>query len=236
MADTADSGSSKRDPAELEGCIHGVAHDLRGPLCSARGFARLLERDFGLVLGEIGRGYVERLRDGLDRIQGLLDGLLELSRLHHGVERRKYAPPLDVLRGLAAELKPELEERGVELELPEVAPAVWADPLHFYQVVSNLVTNAVRHMGDPPDRRVRIAFEARPDAVVLIVSDNGRGIAAADHGRVFQPFTSLDDGRARGAGLGLAIVRRIAEAHGGRVELRSAPGSGAEFRVSFPNP
>lgn len=233
MAERADSGSSRRDPAELEGCIHGVAHDLRGPLCSARGFARLLERDFGLVLGEIGRGYVERLRDGLDRIQSLLDGLLELSRLHHGVARRTYTPTLDVLRGLAAELKPELEERDVELELPEVAPAIWADPLHLYQVVSNLVTNAVRHMGDGPERRVRIAFETQPDAIALIVSDNGRGIPAVDHGRVFQPFTSLDGG---GAGLGLAIVRRIAEAHGGRVELRSASGAGAEFRVSFPNP
>ncbi len=236
MAETADSGSRKRDTAELEGCIHSVAHDLRGPLCSARGFARLLERDFSPVLGEVGRGYVERLRDGLDRIQGLLDGLLELSRLRHDVTRRRLEPTFDVLRGLAAELKPELEERDVWLELPELAPPVWADPLHFYQVVSNLVTNAIRHMGDGPSRRVRIHFETQPDAVVLCVADNGRGIAPGDHGRVFQPFTSLDASRARGAGLGLAIVRRIAEAHGGSVELRSAEGKGAEFRVSFPNP
>ncbi len=235
MAETSDSGSSARDTAELEGCIHGVAHDLRGPLCSARGFARLLERDFGGALGEIGRGYVQRVRDGLDRIQGLLDGLLDLSRLRCGVDRRTFAPTLEVLRGIAAELKPELEERDVRLELPEVAPAVWADPLHLYQVISNLVANAVRHMGDGPNRRVRIAFDTEPGAVVLVVSDNGCGIAADDQARVFQPFVSLDPA-ARGAGLGLAIVRRIAEAHGGRVELRSAPGAGAEFRVSFPNP
>ena len=222
---------------ELEHCLRTVAHDLRGPLCSMRGFAWLLEREFGALLGSVGQSYLGRLRLGIDRAHGLLEDLLELSRLRQTLGPRSFVSPLEVLRQLAAELKPELEKRGVRLVLPSDPPCVYADPIRFSQVALNLLSNAIQHMGDVEDPEIRVELRADPAGNVLVVTDNGRGIRPEDQERIFELFTSIHpDPASENSGLGLAIVQRIMDAHGGRVEIESAEGSGASFRALFPNP
>lgn len=227
------TGTPRPRAEELEGCIHSVAHDLRGPLSSARGFAGLLERDCGSALGETGRTYLERLREGLDRVQRLLDELIDLAHVRHGVLRRVQLCPLEVLRQLAAELKPRLEERGIELSLPAEAPVIYADPTRFYQVAANLVANAIEHMGTGPGLRIEVQVEALEHASALVVRDNGCGIGERDQSRIFEQYTSLCPSKP-GAGLGLAIVKGIMDGHGGHVEVHSREGAGATFRAIFP--
>jgi signal transduction histidine kinase len=144
--------------------------------------------------------------------------------------------PRIVLLQIAAEMKPRLEASGARLEIPDHPPLVYCDRTRLYQVLSNLVGNAVDHMGPCDDALVSVAVWDDRDGYQIAVSDRGRGIANADHDRIFEVFQSLgpcSDGR-RGSGLGLAIVKKIAETHGGRVWIESERGSGATFRLTFP--
>ena len=223
---------------ELEQWIHSLAHDLRGPLCSVRGFTDLLERDQGDDLGEAAQSYLHQIRKGLDRMGELLESLLDLAHQRKRVGDPGFLHPLDVLVQLAAELKPQLEGRGIRLVLPEDGPSVFADPTRFYQVASNLVSNAIQHMGTAAEGpEIRVELRSRPEGTELVVRDNGRGIPAEDQGRVFELFESLDPDPDRDrTGLGLSIVKQIMEAHGGRAEVESKPGHGSVFRALFPHP
>jgi signal transduction histidine kinase len=133
-------------------------------------------------------------------------------------------------------MKPRLEAIEARLEIPDHPPLVFCDRTRLYQVFSNLVGNAVDHMGPCNDPVVSVEVWNDQDGHQLAVRDRGRGIAPADHGRIFEVFQSLgpsSDGR-RGSGIGLAIVKKIAETHGGRVWVESARDSGSSFRLTFP--
>jgi signal transduction histidine kinase len=232
-AASADRGAGESS----ERRVRDVAHDLRSPLCAVSGFARLLERDCADGLGELGRGYLERLRAGIDRMQGLIEDLLGASSGRATLKAREWLMPGEVLQALYAELKPQLEEREVRLRLPADPPPIYTDPTRFYQVMLNLITNALQHMGNVERPLIEVEVEEREDARVIAVRDNGRGIPARHHSRIFEAFErGVAGGSHRGTGLGLAIVKRVMEAHGGRVEIDSEVGQGATFRAIFPNP
>jgi signal transduction histidine kinase len=221
----------------LEQTVHALAHDLRGPLSAVRGFASLLERECGAALGSTGRGYLERMRSGVDRAAELLEGLLEPGRERRYGTTPASLAPLEVLGALAAELKPRLEERGIELRLPDASEPFHADATGFYQIAFNLIQNAIQHMGDVKRPEITVSLEPDPIGMALVVSDNGRGIPIRDLGRIFDRFTSIPaHGDPESSGLGLSIVRRIADAHGGRVTVESRSGEGTSFRVAFPSP
>jgi PAS domain S-box-containing protein len=222
---------------ELERCIRSVVHDLRSPLGSLHAFADLLERDFGARLDELGQRYIEQLRCNVDRVQNLFDDLLEYAQIRSIDTERSLLAPREVFEQLARELKPELEQRLIRLVLPDAPAPVYADPLRFRQVLLNLVLNAVHHMGDVETPRIRIQVEPVTTGTVVEVSDNGDGIPPEEHVHIFELFANGRGGReGRGRGLGLSIVKRIMDAHGGRIDVESAPGAGATFRAFFPGP
>ena len=225
-----------RKNAELEHYVHTVSHDLRSPLVALLGFTRLLRQDYADRLDDKARHFLDRIEQAGRTLETLTNDLLELSRIGSRAERRALVDPLRVLSIVQAELKPRLEEYGVELALPQSPPLVLCDRTRLYQVFSNLLGNAVDHMGDVRAPRIAVEIEETDDAHVISVADNGRGIDPAQHERIFEIFQSLGprrDGR-RGTGVGLAIVRKIAETHGGRVWVESAPGEGAVFRLLLP--
>lgn len=225
-----------RKNAELEHYVHTVSHDLRSPLVSLLGFARLLREDYGEKLDDKGNHFLERIEQAARTMESLTDDLLELSRIGSRSERRALVDPLRVLGVVLAELKPRLEEQGVALELPESPPLVLCDRTRLYQVFANLIGNALDHMGASPSPRIRVSVEELPSGHCITVSDNGRGIDPSHQERIFEIFQSLGprrDGR-RGTGVGLAIVRKIAETHGGRVWVESEPGAGASFHLLLP--
>jgi hypothetical protein len=145
--------------------------------------------------------------------------------------------PRDVLLQLHAELKPRLEEAEVELHLPEEPPLIWCDRTQLYQVLSNLLGNALDHAGPDAQPVIDVSVSAQEAGSHLVVRDYGRGIEPTDHERIFEIFQTRGIRRngKRGTGIGLAIVRKIAESHGGAAWVESRPGEGAAFHVTFPN-
>jgi PAS domain S-box-containing protein len=225
-----------RKNVELEHYVHTVSHDLRSPLVALLGFTRLLRQDYGERLDDKAQHFLDRIEQAGRTMETLTNDLLELSRIGDRSERKALVDPLRVLSIVQAELKPRLEEYGVTLVLPESPPLLLCDRTRLYQVFANLLGNAVDHMGAVDDARITIGVEETPEAHVISVADNGRGIDPALHERIFEIFQSLGprrDGR-RGTGVGLAIVRKIAETHGGRVWVESRPGAGSTFRLLLP--
>jgi PAS domain S-box-containing protein len=221
---------------ELEHCINTLAHDLRSPLVALLGFSRLLRQDYGERLDDTGGHFVDRIEQAGRTMEELIHDLLELSRIGQPGEHPAIVDPRAVLLQVAAELKPRLDADGVQLALPVDPPVVYCDRTRLYQVFSNLIGNALEHMGDCEDPRIVVEIREGPEAHSVTVRDFGRGVAAENHERIFEAFQSLGsrrDGR-RGTGMGLAIVRKIAETHGGCAWVESDLGSGAAFHLTLP--
>jgi PAS domain S-box-containing protein len=224
-----------RKNAELEHCVSALAHDLRSPLVALLGFSRLLRQDYGALLDDTGTHFVDRIEQAGRTMEDLIHDLLELSRIGQPGERRALVNPATVLHQLHAELKPRLEAAGIELELPHDPPLVFCERTRLYQVFSNLIGNAIDHMGTCAQPHIAVSVIEEGDVSHISVSDSGRGIDSEHHEQVFEAFQSLGppkDGRT-GVGIGLAIVKKIAEMHGGQAWLDSRSGCGTTFHVTF---
>ncbi|WP_052090755.1 sensor histidine kinase [Modestobacter caceresii] len=227
--------------ARMRRFVADASHELRTPLTSIRGFAELHRQ--GAVHGpeETGR-LLQRIESEATRMGLLVEDLLQLARLDQ--QRPLARGPVDLaeLAGDAVhDARAVAPDRSLSLQLdPSLtdAPVVRGDEARLRQVIGNLVTNALTHT--PADTRVtiRVAEDgAEPGWLVLAVTDEGPGLAQADADRVFERFYRADASRTRaagGTGLGLSIVAALVEAHGGRVELHTAPGEGATFAVHLP--
>jgi signal transduction histidine kinase len=219
--------------------VSWVSHDLRTPLAGLRAMAEALED--GLAADPA--RYHRQIRAEVDRMAGMVDDLFELSRIHAGV--LKLAPEPVLLRDLVSEAvagaDPVARARQVRLGgLVEDGVEVVADPAGLTRVVSNLLMNAIRHT--PADGVVEVSGGAADGGVVLSVSDGCGGLAPEDIERVFdlgwqgspaRTAGPVEDGAPPGAGLGLAVVKGIVEAHRGRVWVESLEG-GCRFHVAIP--
>jgi signal transduction histidine kinase len=222
---------------ELEHCVGALAHDLRSPLAGLLGFARLLREDYKDSLDEAGRHFVRRIEQGARTMESMIQDLLELARIGAPGEGPWRVDPREVLQQLAAETKPRLEANGIELEISDDLPSrVQCDRSRLYQVLSNLIGNAIDHMGARSDARIEVRILEHDDRHEIVVSDNGRGVDPEQRERIFEIFQSIATrgSGARGTGMGLAIVRKIAEKHGGRAWVDGEPGEGARFHVTLP--
>jgi PAS domain S-box-containing protein len=220
---------------ELEHCVHTLAHDLRSPLVALLGFSRLLRQDYAEQIDQTGAHFIDRIEQAGRTMEALIHDLLELSRIGQPGERPAMVDPRAVLLQLHAEVKPRLEAAAIELVLPANPPLVYCDRTRLYQVFSNLIGNAIHHMGACTAPRIEIEVVEDEEFHRIAVRDNGRGIAREHHERIFEVFQSIGartDG-SRGTGIGLAIVSKIAETHGGRAWVESEPGCGATFHVTL---
>jgi PAS domain S-box-containing protein len=224
-----------RRAEELQNWVNAVSHDLRSPLVAVLGFARLLGEDYGDRLDEQGLRFLRRIEEAGRTMESLVHDLLEFARIGRSEPKRVHVDPRDVLLQLQAELKPRLEEAQVDLRLPEDPPLLWCDRTQLYQVLSNLVGNALDHAG--PARRpvVEVDVFSEEGRQHLTVRDFGRGIDPVDHERIFEIFHTHGEPRQgrRGTGIGLAIVRKIADEHGGAAWVEGRPGEGSTFHVTF---
>jgi signal transduction histidine kinase len=220
--------------AELESFTYTVSHDLKSPLFTLRGFIGYMERDVAAGNPERLRADIARIADAADKMRRLLDDLLEISRIGRFVN-----PPQDVAFDVIAREAVELvrgglDSRGVAVRVATGLPVVRGDRSRLVQLVQNLVENAAKFMGDQQQPQIEIGLRAGGRLSTFYVRDNGIGIAARHQERVFRLFEKLDAG-GDGTGVGLALVRRIVELHGGRVWIESAGGgSGATFCFTLP--
>jgi PAS domain S-box-containing protein len=221
---------------ELERFTYTVSHDLKSPLITIKGFLGLIAKD--VADGQTDRigEDVARMTSAADGMQRLLHELLRLSRIGRIVSPSERVPFGEVAREAAALVRARLEERRVEVEIDDDLPVVHGDRVRLVEVAQNLLENAAKFLGDQPSPVVRVG--ARPGESgappVLFVRDNGIGIDPRFHEKVFGLFEKLDP-RAEGSGVGLALVRRIVEVHGGRVWIESG-GRGQGTTVCFTLP
>jgi signal transduction histidine kinase len=234
-----------RDAAERSELLDAVSHELRTPLTVISGYHRLLlGADVG-PLNQQQRKFLEESHRSCQRLERFVANMLAVSRGAHGegVLELGRAPLMPVIEAVAATFAPLLAERGMRLAValgPEAGEAR-CDPTRVEQVLANLVGNAVKfaHAGGViaiTTRALSLPEHARVRRWVEIsVSDDGPGIAPEDRQRVFEPYVQLGPGRrAGGIGLGLAICRRIVDAHGGEIRLDESESGGCRFWVTLP--
>lgn len=220
---------------ELESFAGRVAHDLLSPLMTVSlaldmANRRLTEPDDAPTLKA-----VTRASHTLQRVRGFVSDLLEFARAGAKPTPGGRARVDDVVHAIAEELGPVAQDAGVELliEAPMTGHAVACSPGVLTSILSNLVQNAIKYIGDGEVRRVSIRAVDQGDEVRIEVQDTGAGISPSVRARLFEPYARGSDAKAPGLGLGLATVRRLVESHGGHVGAETEPGRGSTFWFSM---
>ncbi len=217
-----------------------VSHDLRTPLTSILLYARMLSEELGELEAKDQRRFLEIISDECNRLSRLVDDLLEVQRLDAGRAKWKMesCDLSKTIRACARVFEAMAHSKSIRLtvDCPDVLPPVEADADRISQVLSNLLSNALKYT--PSGGAVRLVAETSPGQIVLRVADTGPGIPRDKWDQIFERFVQLSNPDKReiaGVGLGLYIVKQIVERHGGAVWVNSEPGAGSEFFVSLPS-
>jgi PAS domain S-box-containing protein len=223
---------------ELESFVYSITHDLKTPLVSLQGFSSLLQRQLHDQLDEEGKHYMERIQDNVAHMDSLISDLLELSRIGRVVGPMEEIDVAALLKEIQQDFAVELEEAGAELVVQEPLPVVHADPGRIRQVFTNLIDNAFKFRSQDRPLRIEVGCKEERGSYRIHVADNGIGIAPQYQEQTFVPFRKLDP-KTEGMGIGLALVQKIVESHGGRVWVESETaegqeGGGSTFYLTLP--
>jgi PAS domain S-box-containing protein len=214
-----------------------VSHELRNPLTPLKGFIGTLLAGTGEDSPEARREYYTIMAKQVTRLERLISDLLEVSRIEAG-HLPLETSDIDLTALVSDDVNTFARnnpERDVQLRAPAGAVLVQADPTRVQQVITNLLSNAMKY--SLPETPVEITVAAAGEQAIVSVRDEGEGIAPEEHERIFDRFHRVEDGLARsqdGTGLGLYIAKRLVEAMGGRIWLVSSPGHGSTFSFSIP--
>lgn len=220
--------------AELERFAYTVSHDLKSPLITIKGFLGFLEQDASTGNMIRLRNDIRRIADATDKMQTLLNELLELSRIGRLVNPHQTVPFNEIVDDALATVHGRLQENSVQVKVQENMPSVHGDRQRLFEVLQNLIDNAAKFVRDQPDRLIEIGQDGyENDSPIFFVRDNGIGIDPIHHERIFGLFNKLD-ASSEGTGVGLALVKRIVEVHGGRIWVQSEAGQGTTFYFTLP--
>jgi PAS domain S-box-containing protein len=214
--------------------LSAVSHELRTPLASIVGITLTLQRARSSLSEDDGADLIDRLAANAGKLDRLLSDLLDLDRLNRGIVTPKLRPT--DLAALVTRIGTEWQDTGRPLELvvePVVAPV---DPAMVERILENLLANAARHT--PPDTLVWVRVARQDQGVLIAVEDAGDGVPPELRAALFEPFRQGPEAPAHkpGVGIGLTLVARFAELHGGRAWVEERPGGGSSFRVLLPDP
>lgn len=216
--------------AELEAFSYSISHDLRAPLRVVDGYAQAVVEDYGGQLPLTGRRYLRTIRDGARRMGALIDDLLAFSQLNRQTVDRQSVDMTTLVGDVVTELRAhENPVRELHVEIAEL-PASDGDPALLRQVWVNLLSNAFKYTRRREGATIRVGSELVDGAVVYFVRDNGSGFDMRYIHKLFGVFQRLHRNEDyEGTGVGLAIVQRIVQRHGGRIWADARPGHGAIF-------
>ncbi|MFB6270824.1 MAG: PAS domain S-box protein, partial [Halobacterium sp.] len=217
----------------LEQFAYAASHDLQEPLRMVSSYLTLVEERYGDELDDDGAEFIEYAVDGAERMQEMIDALLEYARVDTRGESLRPVELADVFADVRRDFEVKIEETDATVDVAAL-PTVRGDPNQLRQVFGNLLSNAIEYSGDGPPT-VEVSAERDGDQWVVAVSDDGIGIDPEHVDRVFDVFQRLHSHDEHpGTGIGLALAERIVERHGGDVWVESEPGEGSTFYVSLP--
>lgn len=212
-----------------------ISHELKTPVALIKGYVSTLRRDDADWDPEIVQDSLEVIEEEADRLAGMIENLLDASRLQAGGMTLKRADlsMATVAERVAERMQTQANQHKLEVSFPENFPITFGDEARLEQVLTNLIGNAMKYS---PGGTIHISGEVRPDQIIISVSDEGPGIAPDDVPHVFDRFYRAPDmaRHTKGTGLGLYLCKAIVEGHGGRIWLDTAPGKGTRFYFSLP--
>lgn len=229
-------GELERKNAELERFGYTVSHDLKAPLVTIKGYVGLIRQN--LRRGDLGslEADLARIDASAEKMRSLLRDLLELSRIGQVAPQPREVSFREVAQEVAASLTSGARSGPVTIDIPPDLPTVSSDPVRLREILENLLDNALKFMGDQPHPRVEVTARRVGGETVFCVRDNGSGIDPEFQEKIFGLFNRLEP-EIEGTGIGLAIVRRIVEWHGGRIWVESAGrGKGSAFHFTLAPP
>lgn len=227
------AGEIERSRTSEQAFLADISHELRTPLTSIHGFAQAIAE--GEATGDGVPRAAEIIQREARRLVRMVEGLLQVAKLEAGVQRlaQEQIAVADLLRDAVAALDVQAREAGVSFIVSVGALPVVGDPDRLSQLFINVLDNAVKH--SPRGATVRVSGEQLNGEILVRVRDQGVGLPPGTEQKLFARFWRGDNAAARaGAGLGLAIAQAIAQAHGGSIDARNAPGGGAEFAIHLP--
>jgi light-regulated signal transduction histidine kinase (bacteriophytochrome) len=224
----------ERKNKELEAFSYSVSHDLRAPLRSIDGFSKVLLEDYSKVLDAKGQEHLSRVRSSAQRMDELIDDMLQLSQVGRADINRSSIDLSAVARTVASELFRKEPDRRIDVVVADT-PAADADGRLIRVALDNLLGNAWKFTAKVEHPRIDFRAEDGEGEVVYSVTDNGAGFKMDYADKLFRPFQRLhSEAQFPGTGIGLATVHRIIDRHGGRVWAEGVPNAGAKFYFTLP--
>lgn len=238
ISDITDRKQAEKDlqnkNAEMERFTYTVSHDLKSPLITIQSYAGIIKRD--IETGNVARALDDlgRIENAADKMTDLLKDLLELSRVGRLLNQSAKVDMSKLVSDILMQLTGSVIVSHVDVQVQQDLPAVQGDRERIAEALQNLVENAIKYMGDQAAPRIEIGAGLDGKEPIFYVRDNGKGIEPRFHETIFGLFNKLDSA-SEGSGIGLALVKRIVEVHGGRVWVESEGlGSGSCFYFTLP--
>jgi PAS domain S-box-containing protein len=220
--------------AELERFAYTASHDLKSPLITIRGYLGYLEQDARAGKFDRLKKDIIRISDATEKMHNLLKDLLDLSRIGHVINESREVSFTEIVADALNRVEGQLINHHVVVNVESNLPIVFGDRERLVEVVQNLLDNAAKFMGNQIEPRITVGTLWRENKLYLYVNDNGVGIEKEFHQKVFELFDKLD-ASSDGTGVGLALVKRIIEVHGGQIWVESeGQNKGTTFYFSLP--
>ncbi len=219
---------------EMEEFVYITSHDMRSPLISVEAYMHRLLDDYKEVLSKEAINHVERIWVNIEFMNNLISSMLDLSRITTQKAQYETVDFYSLVKMAISELEPRIREKNIEVFLDEDMPEIYCDKIRINQVLTNLIGNAIKFMGETPDPRIEVGYNDEEKFHEFYVKDSGIGIAEEFHEFIFKPMQRLKEIEADGAGMGLTITKKIVESHGGSIWIESKEGKGSTFYFTLP--
>lgn len=220
--------------AELERFTYTVSHDLRSPLVTIQGFLGMLNQDIKQNHPEKIKTDMERIAGATDKMDELLSDLLELSRIGRIINPPEEIDTVQLIQHAIESVDARIRSKNVTITIADDLPSLYGDRIRLREVFENLLDNAAKYMGEQADPTIEIGTQTHEDETVFFVKDNGLGIEEQYREKIFILFEKLNPS-IEGTGIGLALVKRIIETHGGKIWVESKGlGNGSTFYFTVP--